>query len=63
MTKKEWKIGDVGYFFYTYLWQTMKATVTMTTNDYLVVTDEFGYIHRVGKEDFYKTEEEVELSL
>jgi hypothetical protein len=35
----------------------------MTTNDYLVVTDEFGYIHRVEKEDFYKTEEEVELSL
>ena len=62
MTKNEWKIGNVGYFFFTYLWQTMKATVTMTTNDYLVVTDEFGHTSR-QKEDFYKTEEEVELSL
>ena len=54
---KDWKINDVGYFFSTYLWQTIKATIMIITDDHFIVTDELGHNYRVEKE------EEVELSL
>lgn len=62
-TNKDWKINDCGYFFYTYLWQTIKGIITMITDDHFIVTDEFGHNYCVEKEDFFETEEEVELSL
>lgn len=60
---KDWKINDCGYFFSTYLWQTIQATIMIITDDHFVVTDGFGHNYRVEKEDFFETEEEVELSL
>lgn len=62
-TNKDWKINDCGYFFSTYLWQPIEATIIMITDDYFIVTDGFRHNYRVKKEDFFETEEEVELSL
>lgn len=63
MKNIDWKVGDIGYFFFTYLWQTTKATIVNIYDEYLEITDEFNNKHIVKKEEFFKTEKECELSL
>lgn len=62
-TQSEWKKGDVGYFFSNGLWQTIRVEITDVLEDTFLVIDDYGYTHRVLKDDFYATEEECEMSL
>lgn len=59
----EWKQGDIGYFFETNLWKTVKVVINDIMNSYFVATDEDGFKYRISKDDLYATEKECELNL
>jgi hypothetical protein len=59
----EWKQGDIGYFFETNLWKTVKVVINDIMNSYFVATDEEGFKYLISKDDLYATEKECELNL
>ena len=62
MKDKEFKKGDIGWFFDTYVWQEREAIVVCVYNDhYACVSDNIRF--SVPKNELFKTKEELLLSL
>lgn len=62
MEDKDFKCGDKAWFFDTYIWQSMEGVVVGVYRDhYECVSD--GFLFRVPKNELFKTEENLEMSL